>query len=134
MAVKAIKGQLSSGTVSKITCHEKVSWFYEIVHNIANFGGYAAILCDKPTVHAVRTYSQMPNPIRNVVGSLNKVMIDSLNKVAENVSQAIDKVQATFTNHCKSFEERWFRISLLKVLTWTLLVFVTLERVVPLLV
>ena len=24
----------------------KVSWFYEKVHNIANFGGYAAILKD----------------------------------------------------------------------------------------
>ena len=23
---------------------QKVSWFYEKVHNIANFGGYAAIL------------------------------------------------------------------------------------------
>ena len=23
-----------------------VSWFYEKVHNIANFGGYAAILCE----------------------------------------------------------------------------------------
>ena len=28
----------------------KVSWFYEKVHNIANFGGYAAILtvCNSP--------------------------------------------------------------------------------------
>ena len=24
----------------------KVSWFYEKVHNIANFGGYAAILLE----------------------------------------------------------------------------------------
>ena len=47
MAVKVTKGQLSNGTISKITCHEehwKVSWFYEKVHNIANFGGYTAIL------------------------------------------------------------------------------------------
>ena len=35
----------------------KVSWFYEKVHNIANFGGYAAILyqrlLDSPMIHCV---------------------------------------------------------------------------------
>ena len=49
-------------------------------------------LCDKLAVQAICAYSQMYNPIReDIVGSINKVMIDSLNKVVENVAQAIDK-------------------------------------------
>ena len=31
----------------------KVSWFYEKVHNIANFRGYAAILIAQPRVKLI---------------------------------------------------------------------------------
>ena len=33
-------------------------------------------------------------------------MTESLNKVVDNMAQAIDKVQGTLTNHCKSIEEK----------------------------
>jgi len=63
--------------------------------------------CNKPAVHAVRTYSQMSNPIRDeVVSIINKVMTDSLNNAVHNMAQTIDKFQGALTNHGKSIEEK----------------------------
>ena len=47
MAIKATKGQLSDGTISKNTCVKEYylsGKFHGFMHNIANFWGYAAIL------------------------------------------------------------------------------------------
>jgi len=64
-------------------------------------------ICDKAAVYAARTYSQMSNSIReDVVGSVNKVMVDSLNQVVNNFAEAIDKVQESFVSHCKSLEAK----------------------------
>jgi len=50
-------------------------------------------------------------------------MIELLNKVVENVTQAIDKVQETFTSHLKSLEERMVSNQTTEdtIITWILL-------------
>jgi len=63
--------------------------------------------CDKPAVQAVRTYSQMSNPIReNIVSTINQVATDSLNKVADNMAKAIENIQRVLTSQCKFLEEK----------------------------
>ena len=46
MAIKVTKGQISDCTISQYTCHEDAKSFIALwkMHNIINFGGYAAIL------------------------------------------------------------------------------------------
>jgi len=63
--------------------------------------------CDKPALHAVRTYSQMSNPIReDVVSTINQVVTDSFNKVVDKMTKAIDTIQGALTNQCKTLEDK----------------------------
>ena len=74
-------------------CDFRVHWYCKI--------------CDKPAVHAVRSYSHMSNSFReDIMNSINKTMVESLSKVVESMTQAINKVEESVINHCKSLDEK----------------------------
>jgi len=55
-------------------------------------------------VQAVRSYSHMSNP--DIVNSINKIMTESFNKVAENMARTVNKIEEGVANRCKSLDEQ----------------------------
>jgi len=42
----------------------------------------------------------------DVVSTINQVVTDSFNKVVDNMTKAIDKIQGVLTGQCKTLEEK----------------------------